>query len=356
MRIVRGKRPDSGFLIVSHEVLRDARISERARGLLVRILSYPDDWQTDSTALAEQCREGRDAIRTAMRELEAAGYMRRERRRADGGRWVTDTVVYDKAVRSDSGAESGDLSGRTSGGTEHPAGGVVHPASRTLANPRERVSGTLPGGSTPDLTSGFADGDSTTRSSSTQASATAVATGLLADRSSDGLPDPWDPPDKTYAQVTPGTGFQSSENQASVNQSSEDQASETQALSTEDCYEDALGNALGRDVVAPQIEDQPTEQTESWRQQDRRLFKELLGAECAEVVKHSPRWRPGHFTAEVLYKALAKPIEGDDRQVMRYPGMVLQFKDETGQLEDWLWETGIEPCTNGHAARRGRSA
>lgn len=300
MRIVRGKRPDRDFLMLRNELLRDERISERARGLLVRILSYPDDWDTDSATLAEQCREGRDAIRKAMRDLEAAGYMRRERRRVDRGRWVTDTYVYDQPVRPDSEG--------TGGGTSAPgaAARVSDTPTDTVASSREFGRG-----------------------------------------SAEGRADPWE----VNPQVAPETGFQASADQASA-----DQASEIQALSTEDCYEDGLGNALGRDVVAAPIDDQTTEPEESWRQQDRRLFKELLGAECAEVVKHSPRWRTGHFSADLLYKALAKPVEGDTRQVMRYPGRVLEYKDGSSQLEDWLWETGIEPCIEGHAVRRGRSA
>lgn len=95
MSIVRAKRPDSGFTIVDNNVIRDQRLSWRARGLLIGILSRPDDWRTDSTQLAREGKEGREAVRTALRELESCGYVVRTKERAEGGKWVTLTMVYD---------------------------------------------------------------------------------------------------------------------------------------------------------------------------------------------------------------------------------------------------------------------
>lgn len=95
MSIVRAKRPDSGFTIVDNDVIRDERISWRARGILIGILSRPDNWRTDSTQLASEGREGREAVRAALRELEACGYLVRTKECGENGRWVTITTVYD---------------------------------------------------------------------------------------------------------------------------------------------------------------------------------------------------------------------------------------------------------------------
>ncbi len=98
MKIVRGARPASGFTLIDNRVLRDHRISYRARGLLFELLSYPDGWEIDLTRLSRRSGqvEGRDALRAAMRELDSVGYTARAKvQDPETGRWSTRTEVYD---------------------------------------------------------------------------------------------------------------------------------------------------------------------------------------------------------------------------------------------------------------------
>jgi hypothetical protein len=94
--IFRIAKQERDFTIVSNATLRDATLSWRARGLLAYLLSLPTDWEVSFTHLEKQASEGRTALRSALGELEAGGYVRRQRLNTDDGqfRWVT--FVYER--------------------------------------------------------------------------------------------------------------------------------------------------------------------------------------------------------------------------------------------------------------------
>ena len=97
MTIIRGPRKHRDFTILDNAALQDEALSYRARGLLAYLLSMPPDWRTDARAMArsEQV-EGRHAILSGLRELEARGYLRRVRTQDERGRWSTDTEVCEE--------------------------------------------------------------------------------------------------------------------------------------------------------------------------------------------------------------------------------------------------------------------
>ena len=84
------------FTVMSNYHLRDVTLSNRACGLLSRILSLPDDWNFSASGLASLSRDGRDAVLSELKELEKAGYLKRRTVRDGGGR-ITDTeyTVYE---------------------------------------------------------------------------------------------------------------------------------------------------------------------------------------------------------------------------------------------------------------------
>jgi len=97
--IRRTPRPETNWTVIRNEVINDDRLSFKATGVLVYILSKPDHWQTSTAHLATVKREGLDAIRTAMTELERAGYVKRRRYQDTLGRWKYDIDVYDNPVQ-----------------------------------------------------------------------------------------------------------------------------------------------------------------------------------------------------------------------------------------------------------------
>jgi len=95
--IRRSPRPDTGFTIMANETIRDATLSYKARGLLLYLLSLPDDWTVSSEHLARVSeRDGRDAVRTGLDELEQAGYLKRWRHQDERGRWINESIIYDR--------------------------------------------------------------------------------------------------------------------------------------------------------------------------------------------------------------------------------------------------------------------
>lgn len=92
MTTIRVERRDR-FTTVDRDTVNDASLSFRARGLLVWLLDKPDGWRVRADAIAVATTEGRDAVRSALNELEAAGYLTRTKCRDRSGRFRTETVV-----------------------------------------------------------------------------------------------------------------------------------------------------------------------------------------------------------------------------------------------------------------------
>lgn len=124
--IRRGPRPADRFAMIANEALENSNLTWRARGVLAYLLSRPEGWSTSAERLAGQSpkgREGRDAMRAVLKELEAAGYLRREKTQDDRGRWSTSLVVYDYPQ---------DLAPATNVGSDDVLGGI---AAKTGAEP-----------------------------------------------------------------------------------------------------------------------------------------------------------------------------------------------------------------------------
>lgn len=62
------------FTIYPNKLIRDKRLTFKARGLLFMVLSNEKEWVVTCGWLEAQTTEGRDAIRTALDELKAFGY------------------------------------------------------------------------------------------------------------------------------------------------------------------------------------------------------------------------------------------------------------------------------------------
>lgn len=75
------------FTQVPNDWVRDVRLSRRARGLLVELMSHRVGWHVSIGTLQKAGPEGRDAVRTALSELFTYGYLKRSQTQGVSGRF-----------------------------------------------------------------------------------------------------------------------------------------------------------------------------------------------------------------------------------------------------------------------------
>lgn len=95
MGVIRVEHNDN-YTTMANYHLRDPRLSLRAMGLMSKMLSLPDDWDYSVAGLTKIVKEGRDAVRKALQELEAAGYLIREQSRQGGSFAGCDYTLFEQ--------------------------------------------------------------------------------------------------------------------------------------------------------------------------------------------------------------------------------------------------------------------
>lgn len=84
----RIKKENIPFCQIPNALLEDARLTYKAKGLYAYMASRPDGWHFYETQLSKVSKEGKDAVKAAMDELVACGWVLREEEPArDGGRF-----------------------------------------------------------------------------------------------------------------------------------------------------------------------------------------------------------------------------------------------------------------------------
>ena len=83
------------YTVISNAAIRDTRLSFKSRGLHHLLLSYPNGWQINIEHLSEQSdKDGKDAVASALKELETVGYLIRTQIRVKGK-----IVGYESTIR-----------------------------------------------------------------------------------------------------------------------------------------------------------------------------------------------------------------------------------------------------------------
>ena len=96
MAVFRVER-NSGYTVMSNHHLRNKELTLKAKELLSQMLSLPEDWDYTLAGLSHINRESIDAIRTAVWELEKAGYILRRQGRDEKGKMTAiEYTIYEQ--------------------------------------------------------------------------------------------------------------------------------------------------------------------------------------------------------------------------------------------------------------------
>ena len=90
------------YTVMSNFHLKDKRLSLKAKGLLSQMLSLPDDWDYTLSGLSYINRESKDAIRSAVNELETAGYIRRRQTTDASGKFAANEyTIFERSIEGE---------------------------------------------------------------------------------------------------------------------------------------------------------------------------------------------------------------------------------------------------------------
>jgi DnaD/phage-associated family protein len=88
MSIVRVRKRENPFVQIDRSVFENSSLSWKAKGILGYLLSKPDNWKTYVSDIEKKAKDGRDSVRSGLKELEACGYVRKIRVRDENGKFV----------------------------------------------------------------------------------------------------------------------------------------------------------------------------------------------------------------------------------------------------------------------------
>ncbi|MEV5877712.1 helix-turn-helix domain-containing protein [Streptomyces sp. NPDC052101] len=134
-------RHTTRFTVIGNHLTQHPDLSLLAIGLACHIQSLPKSARVDIKTLAARFPEGAVRIAAALRELEAHGYLRRERERIPGGRIVTRTISCNQPT-----------AGRHPDRSDCPARPVRRPAEVPARRPPRTARKPLPAVPRPSCT------------------------------------------------------------------------------------------------------------------------------------------------------------------------------------------------------------
>jgi DnaD/phage-associated family protein len=87
------KDKNNPYVVVDRRIVDNDKLSFKAKGILLYLLSRPDGWEVNLVDLANRSIDGLASVKSGVRELKDAGYLRHTGLRKESGQF--DTVIWE---------------------------------------------------------------------------------------------------------------------------------------------------------------------------------------------------------------------------------------------------------------------
>ena len=85
----------TNYTKIDNRYLEDKNISLKAKGLLTLMLSLPDNWKFNVNGLCLLCKESKNAVNSAIKELKDNKYLEVEKTYDESGRFIYVYIIYE---------------------------------------------------------------------------------------------------------------------------------------------------------------------------------------------------------------------------------------------------------------------
>ena len=108
MAIVKNKKK-SNYTVTDNKVIKDTRMSWKAKGILVYMLSLPVDWEVHIKEIIKHATNGESSFRSGLEELKELGYIHYNKTKDDKGHFKHIYTVYEKPKQENPYPENLDM-------------------------------------------------------------------------------------------------------------------------------------------------------------------------------------------------------------------------------------------------------
>lgn len=97
MSIIRvNKNKENPYVMLNKTALNDENISFKAKGLFAYLMSKPNNWCSNVEHLMTVSKDGRDSVRSALRELREHGYILKDKERNQDGTFTWYEIIFEE--------------------------------------------------------------------------------------------------------------------------------------------------------------------------------------------------------------------------------------------------------------------